>query len=1450
MRIAAYEALRPLAGVGIGQSFVCREGEQPAVAVTILPAAVLQAGPSSLSLSGVLKELALRLLEVDKRESPEAYRLEPQADGSALWITPFGAGTTLDTLFRERGNGALAGASIIFGRIAALLARAHRAGIHHLRLAPQQIVVDSAADPQQLQVSLLGLGLVGVLGSLVPPGGAAGAVYVAPELREGRPPSAENGAACDVYSLGVILVEALCGQAPEGADVAAALLHADSQIPADYSALALRMLQSDARARPTAIEVARGLRQGSPSTPSEDWHQKLAGHMLTVAAPPRSGERAALAVTESATSRPSSVSGAAAGMRFGNFRLIRPIGEGGMGVVYEAEHCQIGRRAAVKILHPEFAEDSEQAQRFLNEARAVNIIRHPGLVEIFEQGQMPDGTLYIVMEFLDGQSLRQWLSGKDQNQSAAAAPRIGLQLARALAASHEKGIIHRDLKPENIMLVADPVRPEEVRAKILDFGIAKLQRRSTPGAPSRGVKTEAGAVLGTVQYMAPEQFGQAESVDGAADVFALGVILYELTTGVMPYAGNSLKLLSTRLVPVRSRNRAVVRRLAALIERMLTLSESERPSMAQVAAELARLEPLPARRSRSLRQILIGGGLGSLLLGGGYVALHRPSQLSYSQARALARSTLQAGVHARGLDERSEAVTALGKSRDPAQSSLLEPLLQESQLVAVAARALGNIGAVSAQSQLLRIVENAPDERARIEAATALLQLSHPKGSAVLRELLRSSDSLTQIEAALRLLEHADQSGAPFLRRLIDTSSTPPERIIPVLATLARFGDAQAHKRLEQMGTTSSLAGDPLLLYSLARLGAQKAREQLRRSSQSGPQTVLATRLLVSLGECPAPAQQQLLATLSDGKQPDAARQIAIEGIADCEVEEAVLPLAHVITEPGSHRLSFAAAAAVLRLFAGQRAHVAERSLAWSHMALGSDSGATRQMAVELLGVVDGEGSIPPLRQALRDRERDVRRGAAQALGKKQVRTALQALVDSLSDSDGEVRSAGMRSIGQVVGGLRRRGDGQADKLVLGPLAALAQSQDAADRIVASGVLVQLGQAGHSNELRAAAASESPLLRRLAIEQLAEPGLLQQALADRDATVRFAAAKRLALRGQAEAVPVLREFLSAPGLDGVLAYGLLRKLGESPAEPSNLVSRVMLSNSSERAVVLGLIPHLPQALAQQLLLALSGDEQASARLRVAVLAHEMFEKTGAPPFRDMLLGMRDDTNLAVQLAIAQLLAREPAAEAPRTAAATEREPRPTTSADDLGTRDGAASNAVASAAPRSSGATEPSGPAPGAAPDDVATKVQLLLNEARAALAHKQYEQALRHLERARRQLGRSGRSALLGEVLFLSGTAHELRGQWREAMDAYLQFERLSPAQRSKEAAAGVLEATARLKKKMGQIQIFTLRDGQCVQTDSYYLPAGEHIISLGHGAARTASVEAGLVTAIRQCP
>lgn len=273
------------------------------------------------------------------------------------------------------------------------------------------------------------------------------------------------------------------------------------------------------------------------------------------------------------------------GTKIQNYRVVRQVGRGGMGNVYEARHEQIDRRAAIKVLHPEFARDAEMAQRFLNEARAANVVGHPGLVNIFELGTLEDGAAYIIMEFLEGESLRARIRRPGGCQPADAL-RIARQIAGALQAVHAKGIIHRDLKPDNIILVPDFEVSGGERAKVLDFGIAKLLHGSSEHGP-----THTGAVVGTPAYMAPEQCGMRMPVTDRTDVYALGIMLFEMLAGKPPFVGEGpTALIGQHLfVDPPPLPEAIAPETAALVMKMLAKTPAERPAMSDVVSTLSNL---------------------------------------------------------------------------------------------------------------------------------------------------------------------------------------------------------------------------------------------------------------------------------------------------------------------------------------------------------------------------------------------------------------------------------------------------------------------------------------------------------------------------------------------------------------------------------------------------------------------------------------------------------------------------------------------------------------------------------------------------------------------------------------------------------------------------------------------------------------------------------------------
>jgi eukaryotic-like serine/threonine-protein kinase len=378
------------------------------------------------------------------------------------------------------------------------------------------------------------------------------------------------------------------------------------------------------------------------------------------------------------------------------YRIVRMIGEGGMGAVYEGENVLIGRRVAIKVLHAAMALNPETVERFQREARAAGRIGNDHILEVLDLGTLPDGDRYMVLEFLDGEPLSSRIErlGKMDPREVAA---LTTQLLNGLAAAHRAGIVHRDLKPDNVFVLKEKAGKKDF-VKIIDFGISKF---SPIGGDDKMKMTQTGAIMGTPYYMSPEQVRGSVSPDARSDLYAVGVILYEAVTGNVPFNGNTVNELMFNIAlgeptPIRSFVPDLDPDFEAIILRALVKDREERFQTADdfneaitkwmaghgsgvVAPETLAIEEsrltstgvvpaakisqggstgviwaqtgsggAPVRTGMSMTTLAVAGLLGVLVLGGGGYATYRATS---GDADAASADTAAAAAPAEALVE-------------------------------------------------------------------------------------------------------------------------------------------------------------------------------------------------------------------------------------------------------------------------------------------------------------------------------------------------------------------------------------------------------------------------------------------------------------------------------------------------------------------------------------------------------------------------------------------------------------------------------------------------------------------------------------------------------------------------------------------------------------------------------------------------------------------------------
>jgi serine/threonine protein kinase len=318
------------------------------------------------------------------------------------------------------------------------------------------------------------------------------------------------------------------------------------------------------------------------------------------------------------------------GTTFGNYRIDDKLGEGGMGVVYRATDTELGRAVAIKTLLTDPSLDQEGlAARFLREAKAASRLQHPSIVTIHHFG-VEGNTRYIVMEYVEGKTLKKIIGNEPMPISTLL--EIAIQVADGLAMAHEKGVIHRDMKAENVMVTT------RGQVKILDFGLAKLNepaQTTTTDDAETVYKTQEGLAIGTVSHMSPEQ-ALGREVSDRSDIFSLGVVLYEMSTGKMPFSGSSAQVTLARILdaepqPVTRLNPDLPPELDVLIRHCLSKNKNYRPSADEVVTRLKNIQA--SLSANQLTSPDLRGAAGKTPAGGTRIASGSRSIQPFSDSR-------------------------------------------------------------------------------------------------------------------------------------------------------------------------------------------------------------------------------------------------------------------------------------------------------------------------------------------------------------------------------------------------------------------------------------------------------------------------------------------------------------------------------------------------------------------------------------------------------------------------------------------------------------------------------------------------------------------------------------------------------------------------------------------------------------------------------------------------
>ena len=809
----------------------------------------------------------------------------------------------------------------------------------------------------------------------------------------------------------------------------------------------------------------------------------------------------------------------------------------------------------------------------------------------------------------------------------------------------------RDLKPENVFLLDQDGKKDNV--KIVDFGIAKatsdapmVRKRNSQDEISVvsdlkiSSQTMPGTLMGTPAYLAPEM-ALGQEVDFRVDQYALGVILFEMVTGQLPFDASTIGQMlqhhiSTKPPLLSKRVSGSTPSLDALVARLLAKKPEERfPNMRAVGdalekeVELRLLArgdtALPAHIAEALSKtqagthlriagrkipmwvmlplllvFVVAGGAASLLLlreRQAQVAI-TPEELAELRQRALSVVREYAGGDDAGL--RAASATALAQTRDPSLRAGLEVLLGDSSspVRVQAALALGAMGDRQAEAVLKTALSGPSD--VRLAAAMALALLGNSEGHQVLVSALSAKEPSLQKQAALYLCELGDDAAKPVLSSLHNQNGLRDDEDFSALQCLSRLGEEAARAELLAKKDSGASRRQKLeALFRLSELGDEAARTELRSlADKRGQEQLLAANRLSS------PEEPQLLSVFRPVVQNEfgvpAGRQLAAEGVGKSGDLPQVKLLGPLLDAKVVASVRHAAAAAILRLASGDPGLLTTASLGWAQAELASGAPKRRLAALQVLGDLPSSQAVPLLAGAMQDGSVDVRLLAAQALGRRNERTAMTVLLESVSDGSEKVRNTALLALLELSQRLSKRDASGLLQPAEGVLQEILRRGSELEQAIASAVLLRLGDRKQLERLKALKTQRDPAIRHLLLDVLAgDRDFVAEFLSDGTDAVRLHAARILATAGDKRAIPVLKAFFAVGGVDGLMAAGLLRRVGVSEQVPPDLLRLLSSRSLEERIAAVTALRYVDPTMAMELLRQAAADPSADVRRAVA-----------------------------------------------------------------------------------------------------------------------------------------------------------------------------------------------------------------------------------------------------------